>query len=200
MDIDKLTKNINKTYIAKDILEQPININDAVVYTIGTKDSGLRKGVVLEIIEYDKYAEIIIDTCKRKVYDCDILVINDLLRLQGISQESLISDMKLKLTENKLIYPLYVINPVNKSDHLLFFKPKYGKDKGFTTEFITLKAQFNDCIFIPFAANYENFTYKTDKLYFQNTLPNKKYNKYNLYYKLDFSENSLYNHANRINI
>lgn len=157
IDIDNLETKIS-TKPVLDIISQPISVNDIVCYTTETKGSTLRKGIVLDIT-YDNTGEglLTIDNCKCKLYGPDVVVINELLKLQGIEPENLTKKYIANKKENKKIYFFYAVDVQKEVDGFIFFKPKYVGNKEFEIEFKELKNQYPELIIFPFAQNQNAF-------------------------------------------
>ena len=153
IDIDNLETKIS-TKPVLDIISQPISVNDIVCYTTETKGSNLRKGIVLDIT-YDNTGEglLTIDNCKCKLYGPDVVVINELLKLQGIEPENLTKKYVATKKENKKIYFFYAVDVQKEVDGFIFFKPKYTGNKEFEIEFKELQNQYPELIIFPFARN-----------------------------------------------
>ena len=118
INIDNLETKIS-TKPVLDIISQPISVNDIVCYTTETKGSTLRKGIVL-----DNTGEglLTIDNCKCKLYGPDVVVINELLKLQGIEPENLTKKYVATKKENKKIYFFYAVDIQKERDGFIFFK------------------------------------------------------------------------------
>lgn len=159
IDIDNLETKIS-TKPVLDIISQPISVNDVVCYTTETKGSTLRKGIVLDIT-YDNSGEglLTIDNCKCKLYGSNVVVVNELLKLQGIEPENLTKKYITTKKENKKIYFFYAVNVQKECDGFIFFKPKYVGNKEFEIAFKKLKNQYPELIIFPFAQNQIAFNW-----------------------------------------
>lgn len=136
MNTDKLNNVF--THNVRDKYQQPLNVNDIVVYCY---DNDLTEGVILKILENNK---LLLHNCNRLVNSSQVICINDIYKNKSLNTTNIVNNYNSQLSENNIIYVFYSI--YNDEDGLIFFKPKYKSDISFIMDYQKLLDKYPDII------------------------------------------------------